>query len=131
MDNDAFRNILTSMKQEISKPAAKKDNKEKKADPKKAERAAYYKNLQAKKALRPEEMSIVSKYRDRASERRLGKSSDYTDITIEEAQAISIENSKYLGGDEHHTHLVKGLDLALLEKVRVPCVNAFMAIDNN
>lgn len=29
-----------------------------------------------------------------------------------------IERSKYLGGDVEHTHLVKGLDFALLEKVK-------------
>ena len=29
-----------------------------------------------------------------------------------------IDESKYLGGDMAHTHLVKGLDYALLEKVR-------------
>ena len=29
-----------------------------------------------------------------------------------------IEQSKYLGGDAKHTHLVKGLDFALLQKVR-------------
>lgn len=29
-----------------------------------------------------------------------------------------IEESKYLGGDMEHTHLVKGLDYALLDKVR-------------
>ena len=29
-----------------------------------------------------------------------------------------IEKSKYLGGDASHTHLVKGLDFALLQKVR-------------
>ena len=28
-----------------------------------------------------------------------------------------IEESKYLGGDIKHTHLVKGLDIALLNKV--------------
>ena len=28
-----------------------------------------------------------------------------------------IQASKYLGGDMEHTHLVKGLDFALLEKV--------------
>jgi len=28
-----------------------------------------------------------------------------------------IQESKYLGGDMEHTHLVKGLDFALLEKV--------------
>lgn len=29
-----------------------------------------------------------------------------------------IQESKYLGGDMEHTHLVKGLDYALLQKVR-------------
>ena len=29
-----------------------------------------------------------------------------------------IHESKYLGGDMDHTHLVKGLDFALLQKVR-------------
>ena len=31
---------------------------------------------------------------------------------------ISIEQSKFLGGDLEHTHLVKGLDYALLKKER-------------
>ena len=30
---------------------------------------------------------------------------------------ISVEDSKFLGGDLKHTHLVKGLDYALLQKV--------------
>lgn len=29
-----------------------------------------------------------------------------------------IQESKYLGGDMEHTHLVKGLDYALLDKVQ-------------
>ncbi len=29
-----------------------------------------------------------------------------------------IQESKYLGGDMEHTHLVKGLDYALLDKVK-------------
>ena len=31
---------------------------------------------------------------------------------------LSYEESKFLGGDIAHTHLVKGLDFALLQKVR-------------
>ena len=34
-----------------------------------------------------------------------------------------IQESKYLGGDMEHTHLVKGLDFALLQKVRSEIVN--------
>lgn len=30
---------------------------------------------------------------------------------------MTIEDSKFLGGDLEHTHLVKGLDYALLQKV--------------
>ncbi|KAK9053472.1 hypothetical protein SSX86_030106 [Deinandra increscens subsp. villosa] len=74
------------------------------------------------------------KYRDRAKERREDQNPDYepselgsfhavappgnVDLLSAEAQRISIEKSKYLGGDVEHTHLVKGLDYALLHKVR-------------
>jgi IK cytokine len=34
-----------------------------------------------------------------------------------ERRKMVIQESKYLGGDMEHTHLVKGLDYALLEKV--------------
>jgi hypothetical protein len=33
-------------------------------------------------------------------------------------RGVSVEDSKYLGGDLDHTHLVKGLDYALLNKAR-------------
>lgn len=32
---------------------------------------------------------------------------------------LDIEKSKYLGGDVEYTHLVKGLDYALLERTRL------------
>jgi hypothetical protein len=35
-----------------------------------------------------------------------------------DAHQRMIEQSKYLGGDLEHTHLVKGLDFALMNKVR-------------
>lgn len=35
-----------------------------------------------------------------------------------ERRLLEIENSKFLGGDIKHTHLVKGLDYALLQKTR-------------
>ncbi|GKU99988.1 hypothetical protein SLEP1_g12756 [Rubroshorea leprosula] len=74
------------------------------------------------------------KYRDRAKERREDQNPDYeptelgsfhavappgtVDIRSADAHKLSIEKSKYLGGDVEHTHLVKGLDYALLNKVR-------------
>ncbi|KAK9274817.1 hypothetical protein L1049_022069 [Liquidambar formosana] len=76
----------------------------------------------------------LPKYRDRAKERREDQNPDYeptelgsfhavappgnVDLRAADAHKISIENSKYLGGDVEHTHLVKGLDYALLVKVR-------------
>ena len=67
--------------------------------------------------------------RDRALERRKGFNPDYERVaadlaglvgggTTGELTSISVEDSKYLGGDVDHTHLVKGLDFALLQKVR-------------
>ena len=76
-------------------------------------------------------------YRDRAKERREEANPDYVgDQALfpgavpgkvpgyappgaqDELRQLSIEESKYLGGDMEHTHLVKGLDFALLRKVR-------------
>lgn len=54
------------------------------------------------------------KYRDRAKERREGKHQD-SSVSVGH---LDDEMTKYLGGDEEHTHLVKGLDKALAEKVR-------------
>ena len=80
------------------------------------------------------------RYRDRAKERREGKNDDYKEsqnllqkvggqddnisssaIDAEGAEDTAMnqaELSKYLGGDEAHTHLVKGLDVALARSVR-------------
>uniref|UniRef100_A0A7I4BV17 RED-like N-terminal domain-containing protein n=1 Tax=Physcomitrium patens TaxID=3218 RepID=A0A7I4BV17_PHYPA len=78
----------------------------------------------------------LPRYRDRAKERREDINPDYdhtsaelgslhalgppgtADMRLTDAHRISIENSKFLGGDVEHTHLVKGLDFALLHKVR-------------
>ncbi|KAL6974451.1 Smu-2 suppressor of mec-8 and unc-52 protein [Sarracenia purpurea var. burkii] len=76
----------------------------------------------------------LPKYRDRAKERREDQNPDYepaelgsfhsvappgtADLLAADAHKLSIEKSKYLGGDVEHTHLVKGLDYALLHKVR-------------
>ena len=42
----------------------------------------------------------------------------FRDLGNAERRNQLIQESKYLGGDMEHTHLVKGLDYALLEKVR-------------
>ncbi|XP_041972051.1 protein Red [Aricia agestis] len=81
---------------------------------------------------------LAEKYRDRARERRDGVNdinpSDPTSTAGSAYRAVApdlksgmdakerrrqmIQESKYLGGDMEHTHLVKGLDYALLQKVR-------------
>ncbi|XP_062182512.1 suppressor of mec-8 and unc-52 protein homolog 2-like [Phragmites australis] len=95
------------------------------------------KNYYKEKMMRRKEEKKVEQetpsYRDRAKERREDQNPDYeptelgsfhavappgTDLRLADAQKISIEKSKYLGGDLEHTHLVKGLDYALLHKVR-------------
>ncbi|CAI8602481.1 unnamed protein product [Vicia faba] len=85
-----------------------------------------------RKEEKPEEPELP-KYRDRAKEHREDQNPDYeqtelgfhavappgvVDITSSDAYKLSIEKRKYLGGDVEHTHLVKGLDYALLNKVR-------------
>lgn len=81
---------------------------------------------------------LAEKYRDRARERRDGQNPDYqgddplntasayravapdvkSGIDAAERRRQMIQESKFLGGDMEHTHLVKGLDYALLQKVR-------------
>lgn len=64
-----------------------------------------------------------AEYRDRAAERRTG---GHAEVEEEEKllRKIDYERSKFLGGDLEHTHLVKGLDFALLAKIRAETDNA-------
>jgi IK cytokine len=78
---------------------------------------------------------LSEKYRDRAKERREGSGQDFAqdarnstsgyravapDLKLDTAERRKelIQQSKFLGGDLEHTHLVKGLDYALLQKVK-------------
>ncbi|KAG6551798.1 hypothetical protein Mapa_006615 [Marchantia paleacea] len=101
-------------------------------DDKKNQRKFKLKTKEEEKPEDPEQ----PRYRDRAKERREDVNPDYdhtaaelgslhavappgtVDLRTSDAHRISIENSKFLGGDVEHTHLVKGLDYALLHKVR-------------
>ncbi|KAI4377492.1 hypothetical protein MLD38_015106 [Melastoma candidum] len=94
----------------------------------------YYKEKIARRKEEKAEEPEAPKYRDRAKERREDQNPDYeptelgsfhavappgtVDLSSADAHKLSIEKSKYLGGDVEHTHLVKGLDYALLNKVR-------------
>jgi hypothetical protein len=107
MKNSDFRAMLQAAQQRApvtvaespapgseEKPKAKKERKFYKPKAEKAEKAA-------------------PAYRDRAAERREAK-----DEEVKEFATVPVTATKFLGGDEQHTHLVKGLDVALLEKVR-------------
>jgi len=105
-------------------------------DPDKAEKRREKKSYYAKlKKDEDDKMAeLAAKYRDRAKERRDGGESEAHDASssgyravapdirqnhdAEERRRQMIQESKYLGGDMEHTHLVKGLDFALLQKVR-------------
>ncbi|CAA6664592.1 unnamed protein product [Spirodela intermedia] len=94
----------------------------------------YYKEKMNRRKEEKKEEPELPKYRDRAKERREDQNPDYEPTELgsfhavappgavvlrsADANKISIENSKYLGGDVEHTHLVKGLDYALLQKIR-------------
>lgn len=57
--------------------------------------------------------------RHREGREELNDDQQQADLDEEKERRLQqIEESKYLGGDVSHTHLVKGLDFALLEKVR-------------
>ncbi|XP_068155097.1 protein Red [Drosophila tropicalis] len=99
----------------------------------------FYAALKKQEDVKLQELS--EKYRDRARERRDGANPDYvgastpghgsstnayravapdmkSGIDAAERRRRIIQESKFLGGDMEHTHLVKGLDYALLQKVR-------------
>lgn len=96
----------------------------------------FYANLKRQEDNKLAELS--EKYRDRARERRDGDNPDYqpsdatgssnayravapdlkSGLDAAERRRQMIQESKFLGGDMQHTHLVKGLDYALLQKVR-------------
>ena len=87
---------------------------------------------------------LAKRYRDRARERRDGHNPDYhqeaesmattaayravapdlkSGLDAAERRKQVIQESKFLGGDMEHTHLVKGLDYALLQKVKAEIIH--------
>ncbi|GMT18563.1 hypothetical protein PFISCL1PPCAC_9860, partial [Pristionchus fissidentatus] len=124
------------------KQAAKQQYKKKggaghkhKKDKKKAEKEEKAEQEEEDEDEEEKLKEILKNYRDRAAERRNkgdepemdpqlaaayravpGDRRAVFDAAMKRQQAI--EESKYLGGDMEHTHLVKGLDYSLLHKVR-------------
>lgn len=98
----------------------------------------FFSSIELKKSEDNILSELSEKYRDRAKERREGAGSEFSqsdarnstsgyravapnmknEIDTAERRRQLIQESKFLGGDLQHTHLVKGLDYALLQKVR-------------
>ncbi|XP_067664128.1 protein Red-like [Haliotis asinina] len=145
LTNEDFRKMLmtprgasSSYTATINKATALRKEEDEDEDPatRRQKKKSYYAKLKRMEEERQKE--LADKYRDRARERREGSNKDYAETeiisTTADYRAVApdakagenyaerrkqlIQESKYLGGDMEHTHLVKGLDYALLEKVR-------------
>ncbi|KHJ78400.1 RED-like protein region, partial [Oesophagostomum dentatum] len=141
--NEDFRKLLSAPKKPAETPASGGSSHsfthrhQGKSDKKKG--GGGHKHKKEKSEYNEEEANlkeILKNYRDRALERRLKGNDDNDEIAKlaaayrampGDARAVTdkanlrrqaIEESKYLGGDMEHTHLVKGLDYSLLNKVR-------------
>ncbi len=110
MKNSDFRKLLdTPARVQPASPAATMSPAAEEGEKPKKKQKKFYKP-QADKAEK-----AASAYRDRAAERRKGGDEPEEEFAT---MPLTADESKFLGGDVEHTHLVKGLDVALLEKVR-------------
>ncbi|XP_075458068.1 protein Red [Ascaphus truei] len=145
LTNEDFRKLLMTPRSTPSSAPPTKSrhhempreyNEEEDPAARRRKKKSYYAKLRQQEIER--ERELAEKYRDRAKERRDGVNKDYeetelisttanyravgptaeADKSAAEKRRQLIQESKFLGGDMEHTHLVKGLDFALLQKVR-------------
>ncbi|GAA6006797.1 uncharacterized protein JCM10292_005456 [Rhodotorula paludigena] len=126
MDQDAFRQLLATPAPSSAQPAPRPRfgaPPPKRSLPAASTSTAKATDFAPRKAQppKPRKAPDGSLYRDRAAERRQGKAGDFADAEkmLEDLKArdnFSEEQLQYLGGDAHHSVLVKGLDMALLER---------------
>ena len=128
MDNAAFRQMLAKAtdgakrgggggdKDELRSIIETEDKRAKQLEKKKEKNREKNEAQAAARGGKPG-AADAGGYRDRANERRKEANPDYDDA-LTQMVALDVEKSKYLGGDVEHTHLVRGLDYALLSKVR-------------
>lgn len=132
MNNTDFSRLLATndkaLIQQLEKQPEKKKNK--RPDPRKADGKGkkgkgkdddglFRGKGKGKMATKGDVEKAQNQYRDRAKERQDGKE-EYAHVAaeFENQEEVSLADSKYLGGDLEHTHLVKGLDFSLLSKMR-------------
>ncbi|XP_042355399.1 LOW QUALITY PROTEIN: protein Red [Plectropomus leopardus] len=148
LTNDDFRKLLMTPRATPSSAPPSKSrhhrmprdyNEDEDPAARRRKKKSYYAKLRQQEMER--ERELAEKYRDRARERerRDGVNKDYeeteliisttanyravgptaeADKSAAEKRRQLIQESKGGGGDMEHTHLVKGLDFALLQKVR-------------
>ncbi|KAG2011814.1 hypothetical protein CC2G_011885 [Coprinopsis cinerea AmutBmut pab1-1] len=136
MDQDSFRSLLSSGASSSSRtPIGRSSSKP---------TVSKAKTIDASQpAFKPRKVkpNAESKYRDRATERRLGQAHDFAHVEAvlsefekqaKEGNSADIEEKrKYLGGDSEHSVLVKGLDFALLEQNKARAALATDAVDDD
>eukprot|EP00916_Digyalum_oweni_P011607 GHVL01019347.1.p1 GENE.GHVL01019347.1~~GHVL01019347.1.p1 ORF type:complete len:514 (+),score=134.66 GHVL01019347.1:280-1821(+) len=112
MENKDFRSLLETDKSLLSSVGSTFKKKKKIVD-------GAARKLKYSKKDETEADELKDGYRNRAADRRAEKG-EYSLIAQEWKgySSVSVEQSKYMGGDLEHTHLVKGLDEQLLEKVK-------------
>ncbi|SBT46925.1 RED-like protein, putative [Plasmodium ovale wallikeri] len=115
LTNSDFRRIFDNYEKEKKE----KENNALLKEEKKLKRKQKYLTKKKKNEEKDEQ-----KYRDRAEERRKGIIKDVEDVSVLYNNVNNtIDESKFMGGDVEHTHLVKGLDFLLLNKVRNKLIN--------
>ncbi|CAG9465934.1 unnamed protein product [Pedinophyceae sp. YPF-701] len=129
LNNADFRKMLAEGR--LGTVAKEKREKAKEKYAKKAK--ARNQKMEKLRAAGDAEEEEGEKYRDRAAERRQGLRNEYEEdeqqlqsiylaadenLTEEERRQRAYELSKHLGGTESATHLVRGLDKTLLERMR-------------
>uniref|UniRef100_A0A7S3YXM4 RED-like N-terminal domain-containing protein n=1 Tax=Lotharella globosa TaxID=91324 RepID=A0A7S3YXM4_9EUKA len=117
MRNSDFRRLLEEDRPSgTQKPQETAEQRKEREDRRKQKKLASYKRWQERKA-QLEAKYKKSDYRDRAKERREQKQKQEEE-ELKKYAHMSVEKTKFLGGDVEHTHLVKGLDFALLQRYK-------------
>ncbi|KAJ7623165.1 hypothetical protein FB45DRAFT_869833 [Roridomyces roridus] len=134
MDQDSFRRLLESRSAGGSQQQPQRSRGSLLAPGGTA--ASKRKTVDASEpAFKPRKVTKTLKYRDRAAERRVGEGNDYAEVEsvledLQQRQAVSDEQRKYLGGDGDHSILVKGLDVALLEQNKAKAASSTVDDDS-
>ncbi|KAH6915935.1 RED-like protein N-terminal region-domain-containing protein [Coprinopsis sp. MPI-PUGE-AT-0042] len=125
MNQEEFRSLLSKPGAASSSRGAETSSRGSKPSKSKSKAVDSSQPAFKPRKVKPEASTEGGKYRDRATERRLGKDGDFAHVEAvlnefekraQDGDPDIEEKRKYLGGDSEHSVLVKGLDFALLEQ---------------